>query len=234
MENENKALIPGAIILAGVIIAGSVVYVGLPKSPTAVVDPTLRGGNEQQGVAAPAVADILKIKEGDFILGNPASKVVIIEYGDFQCPFCGKFFRETESQIKEQYVKAGKAAFLWRDFAFLGEESFRASEAARCAGDHGKFWEYHGKLFMSQNGENQGAFADANLKKFARDIGLDGVKFDLCFTSGKYRKAVEDSSAGGRSAGVSGTPATFVNGKLVSGAVSFATFKNLIEEELKK
>lgn len=234
MENENKTLIPGAIILAGVIIAGAVVYVGLPKSPVAVVDPTIQDGNGQRGAAPSAVADIIKIKEGDFVLGNKSSKVVIIEYGDFQCPFCGKFFRETESQIKEQYVKTGKAAFLWRDFAFLGEESFRASEAAHCAGDQGKFWEYHDKLFASQNGENQGAFADANLKNFARDIALDGAKFDLCFTSGKYRKTVEDSSAEGRSAGVSGTPATFVNGKLVSGAVPFATFKNLIEEELKQ
>ena len=229
MENENKMLIPGSIILAGLVIAGAVVYIGLPRIP--LVPPPAPSGVP---TAPPAVAEVLKIKEGDFVLGNPSSKVVIIEYGDFQCPFCGKFAKEVEPQIKEQFVKTGKAAFVYRDFAFLGEESFRSSEAARCAGEQGKFWEYHGKLFSSQKGENQGAFADANLKKWARDLGLDGTKFDLCFTSGKHREAVQLSSDGGRTAGVNGTPATFVNGKLVSGAVPFATFKQLIEEELKK
>ena len=225
-------LIPGSIILAGLIIAGAVVYIGLPRNPLA---PPPAGGPPSGAPTAPSAAgEILKIKEGDFVLGNPSSKVIIIEYGDFQCPFCGKFFRETESQIKEQYVKTGKAAFLWRDFAFLGEESTRASEAARCAGDQGKFWEYHDYLFKNQRGENEGAFADAALKKFARDLGLDGTKFDLCFTSGKYKEAVEKATEDGRQAGVNGTPATFVNGKLVSGAVPFATFKQLIEEELKK
>lgn len=227
VSSDNKMLIPGAIILAGLIIAGAVVYSQLPRNPL---------GPNPTPPAPPSVAagDILKIREGDFVLGNPSSKVVIIEYGDFQCPFCGKFEKEVAPQIKEQYVKTGKVAFLYRDFAFLGEESFRSSEAARCAGDQGKYWEYHDKLFSGQKGENQGAFADANLKKFARDLGLDGAKFDLCFTSGKHRAAVETATQDGRTAGVNGTPATFVNGKLVSGAVPFATFKQMIEEELKK
>ena len=116
----------------------------------------------------------------------------------------------------------------------MGEESFRAAEAARCAGEQGRFWEYHDKLFKSQNGENEGAFADANLKKFAGDLKLDTAKFNACFSSGKYKSAVEASTEGGRKAGVNGTPATFVNGKLVSGAVPFATFKQLVETELKK
>ena len=89
-------------------------------------------------------------------------------------------------------------------------------------------------IFNHQNGENQGSFSDANLKKFAGIVKLDIAKFNACFDSGKYKKAVEDSAAEGRSIGVSGTPASFVNGKLVSGAVPFENFQKIIEEELKK
>jgi len=126
--------------------------------------------------------DALKIREDDFVLGSPAAKVVVVEYGDFQCPFCGKFFKTAEQQLKETYLKSGETAFLWRDFAFLGEESIRAAEAARCAGEQGKFWEYHDYLFnyiwdnyysKNINGENVGAFSDRNLKSFAAALGLD-------------------------------------------------------------
>ena len=214
---ENKLLIPGAIILAGVIIAGAVWYSRMPPS----------GKTLERG-------DSLKIRQDDFVLGNPAAKVVLIEYGDFQCPFCGWFFQTTEKQVIEAYVKTGKAAFLWRDFAFLGEESFRAAEAARCAGEQGKFWEYHDHLFNSQRGENEGAFADGNLKRFAKELKFDEAKFNSCLDSGKFRKQVEATSDVGRSVGVSGTPATFVNGRLVSGAQPFSVFQKVIDEELKK
>jgi len=228
---DNKMLIPGAIIVAGFIIAGAVVYTGLPNGNSAIQTPP---AEEPGQPSAAAVGEVLKIKEEDFVQGNRSAKVVIVEYGDFQCPFCGKFAKETKPQIYDNYVKTGKAAFIWRDFAFLGEESFRASEAARCAGEQGKFWEYHDKLFANQNGENEGAFADANLKKFAEDLQLDTAKFNLCFASGKYKAAIGASTEGGRRAGVRGTPATFVDGKFISGAVPFTTFKQLIEEALKK
>lgn len=230
---ESKISVPAAIVLAGVIIAGAILYSRMPASPPAGgANPA---GNPSQAPGAGINAsEAFKIREGDFVLGSSAAKVVLVEYGDFQCPFCGRFFQTVEKELKETYIKQGKAALVWRDFAFLGAESFKAAEAARCAGEQGKFWDYHDKLFLSQNGENQGAFADANLKKFARDLGLDSMKFDLCLASGKYRKAVEEASQEGKTVGVSGTPTTFVNGRVVSGAVPFATFKQLIEEELKK
>ncbi|QQG42437.1 MAG: DsbA family protein [Candidatus Giovannonibacteria bacterium] len=223
---DQKVLIPGAIILAGVIVAGAVLYSNLPKNPLL--------GKEGKGEVIKDGADALKIQKDDFVLGNPAAKVAIIEYGDFQCPFCGRFFQTAEQEIKDKYVKTGKAVFSWRDFAFLGEESFRAAEAARCAGDEGKFWEYHDHLFNSQRGENEGAFSDQNLKRFAEELKLDKTKFNSCFDSGKYRKAVEETSNTGRAVGVNGTPATFVNGQLISGAQPFPVFQKIIDEELKK
>ncbi|KKT59034.1 hypothetical protein A3G55_02495 [Candidatus Giovannonibacteria bacterium RIFCSPLOWO2_12_FULL_44_25] len=225
---DNKLLIPSSIILAGVIVAGALLYSRLPPSPngkTLGVESPKTPSVEERG-------DSLKIREGDFVLGNPAAEVVLIEYGDFQCPFCGRFFSTTGRQLKETYIKEGKAAFVWRDFAFLGEESFKAAEAARCAGEQGKFWEYHDYLFNHQNGENDGAFADKNLKSFAKTLGFNETAFNSCFDSGKYRKAVEDATAEGKTFGVNGTPATFVNGILVPGAQPFSVFQKIIEEEL--
>ena len=225
---NQKLLIPGAIILAGVIVAGAVLYSNLPKNPL------LGKEGKWEVVKENAASDILKIQKSDFVLGNPAAKVVLIEYGDFQCPFCGRFFQAAEKQIIETYVKTGKAAFVWRDFAFLGEESFRAAEAARCAGEQGKFWDYHDHLFNHQNGENEGAFADQNLKSFAKVLGLNEASFNSCFDSGKFRKQIEGATAEGKSVGVSGTPATFVNGQMISGAQPFSAFQKIIDEELKK
>jgi protein-disulfide isomerase len=108
----------------------------------------------------------------DFILGSSKAPVTVIEYSDFQCPFCGKFFRETEQTLIDSYIKEGKIRFAHRDFAFLGDESTAAAEAARCAGDQDKFWEYHDYLYNHQNGENQGNFSNINLKSFAASLGL--------------------------------------------------------------
>lgn len=112
------------------------------------------------------------ITSSDFILGNADAKVAVILYTDFQCPFCGKFFKETEETIIKSYIQQGKIKFVHRDFAFLGNESIKSAEAARCAADQGKFWEYHDYLYNHQNGENQGNFSNVNLKLFAQKIGL--------------------------------------------------------------
>ena len=158
--------------------------------------------------------------------------MTLVEFGDFQCPFCGRFFKTTEQEIIEQYVKTGKVKFVYRDFAFLGQESQSAAEAAECADDQGKFWQYHDYLYTHQKGENEGAFTKENLKRFARALGLNGAAFDRCVDNGKYREEVEKDTAEGRGAGVSGTPTVFVNGKPITGAVPFAQFKTAIDEAL--
>ena len=130
-------------------------------------------------------------------------------------------------------MKTGKAKLIYRDFAFLGEESNWASQAARCAGDQGKFWQYHDYLYEHQKGENQGAFNKDNLKNFARELGLDKNGFNTCLDSEKHKQAVENDTEMGRKFGVTGTPTSFINGKLVQGAVPFATFKTAIDAALK-
>ncbi len=122
--------------------------------------------------------------------------------------------------------------FVYWHYAFLGQESQWASEASECANDQNKFWEYHDKLFASQNGENQGAFSKDNLKKFAADLGLDTQSFNQCLDSGKYTSFVQQESAAARQIGVQSTPSFVVNGKPIVGAETFDTFKQMIDQML--
>jgi protein-disulfide isomerase len=117
---------------------------------------------------------------------------------------------------------------VWKDFPLsFHKEAHGASQAAACANEQGKFWEYHDKVF-----ENQRALKPENLKQYATDLGLDAAKFNACFDSGKYKKDVDQDLADGQTYGVRGTPAFFINGRFLSGAVPFETIKAIIDEEL--
>lgn len=221
-DQMNKYLIPGAVILAGVVIAVAVIY--------SVSGPS--GNTEKNGTAAIGV--IPEVTSGEFVLGDQNAPVTVVEYGDFQCPFCGKFFKETESVLRENYIKTGKVKFIYRDFAFLGQESLWSANAARCAGEQGKYWQYHDYLYSNQRGENQGAFSKNNLKSFASALGLDKEKFNTCLDSDKYLEEITKETKAGGEAGVQGTPANFVNGVLYVGALPTATFTKIIDDELNK
>lgn len=224
MQKCNPYLVPASIIVAGALIAFAVVYsLGGAK----------RAGAPKETASA-AQQEAKLYDDSDPFLGNPEAPVTIVEFSDFQCPFCGRFFKTTEPQIIEKYVKTGKVKFVYRDFAFLGEESQWAAEAAECANAQGKFWEYHDYLFNHQRGENEGAFSKANLKRFAGTAGLDMGAFNACFDSGKYTEEVRKDSSDGRALGVSGTPTNFINGIAVVGALPFEEFAKIIEEELNK
>lgn len=221
MESNNKFIIPVAIVFAGIIVAIAIFYSVSGSKPAAPPSPSA-------GSSLPAVIS------SDFALGEASAPVTVVEYGDYQCPFCGKFFRDTEQVIRDQYISKGKVRWVYRDFAFLGQESTWASEAARCAADQEKFWQMHDYLYTHQSGENQGAFSKDNLKKFAGALGLDQTKFNSCFDSGKYTSAVQAETVAGGKAGVNGTPANFINGNLNVGALPTSQFVQLLEEALTK
>ena len=223
-EQNNKFLIPAAIVLAGIIIAVATIYSVKKPSPNAGVD---------NGKTA-TIAALPQVSSDDFVLGDQNAPVTIIEYSDFQCPFCGKFFKETESVLREKYIKTGKVKFIYRSFAFLGQESLWAANAARCAGEQGKFWQYHDYLYSNQREENQGAFSKDNLKSFATALGLDKEKFNACLDSEKYTDLIQKETKAGGEAGVQGTPANFINGTLYPGALPAATFTQIIDNELSK
>ncbi|MFN7088363.1 MAG: DsbA family protein [Candidatus Paceibacteria bacterium] len=167
-------------------------------------------------------------------LGDPNAPITIIEFGDYQCPFCKKFWHDAEPKIISEYVNTGKARLYWRDLAFLGEESIWAAEAAWCARDQGKFWEYHNILFENQRGENQGAFSKENLKKFASGIRLSQDVFSMCLDSEKYRRKVQEETQKSANLGVNSTPTILINGRKILGAQPYETFKAAIDSELSK
>ena len=250
MENNKNTLNIGlAIIVAGIIIGGAILLKG-GKTPTAP-SPTKTGTEA-------AVQPMKPVSAGDFVQGNSNSKVVLVEYADYQCPFCGAVFglqpnSEVVQYLKQKdatwtpfmpgitndYIKTGKIEFVYRDYAFLGPESIKAAEATRCANDQGKYWEYHNYLFGHQNGENKGGFADKNLKIFAVTLGLNADQFNSCLDSGKYTQAITDAKTDGDNAGVgaSGTPKGYIlkDGKVVAtidGAEPFSSVKAKLDAAL--
>jgi protein-disulfide isomerase len=166
--------------------------------------------------------------------GNPAAPVTLIEFADFQCPFCSHYAATADSQIQQQYVENGRVRIGYQHFAFLGQESFWAAEASECAADQNAFWDYHDYLFAHQNGENQGAFAQDNLKRFAGELGLDQDQFNACVDSGKYTNFVAGQTHSLQSLGVQSTPTFVVNDQVLVGALDFSEFQKAIEQALSK
>lgn len=189
----------------------------------------------QTGPNQPAPGAKVNVDVGHLpILGNKNAKVTIVEFADFQCPFCERFFKDAEPNIIKSYANSGKVKFAFRHYAFLGQESTWAAEASECANEQGKFWEYHDYLYNHQGAENSGAFAKDKLISFAISLGLNTDQFSSCLNSDKYAKQVTDDLASGQKAGVSGTPTSIVNGQLVVGAQPYSAFKTLIDQELSK
>ncbi len=167
-------------------------------------------------------------------LGNKNAPVTVIEFSDFQCPFCKNWHETVAPDLKSDYINTGKVKFYFRHYAFLGDESTWAAEASECANEQGKFWEYHDYLFSHQGGENQGDFSKANLEGFAAQLGLNTTQFNSCLETDKYTQKVKDDLAAGQKVGVQGTPSTFINGYMIDGAQPFSVFKAKIDEQLKK
>ena len=157
--------------------------------------------------------------------GNPNAPVMIVEFSDFQCPYC----HQVEPVVKDLLAKYGdKVSLAYRDLPLkqIHPQAEIAAEASRCAGEQGKYWEYHDQLFNASKLDR-----DA-LLEYARNLKLDDKKFDSCLTTGKYRTDVEKDLREGTQAGINGTPTFFINGTALSGAQSQESFAKVIDQEL--
>ncbi len=199
---------------------------GVPSAATPVVTSST--------AQAPAANLVDIIQAGGHSQGSSDAPVIIVEYGDFQCPYCGRHFREVEGRLKEAYVQNNKVRLIYKHYTILGQESVWAALASECAADQNKFWEYHDLVFSRQNGENQGAFNPDNLKAWAGELGLDTAAFNQCFDAQKYLAVVQANTAEAQQLGIRGTPGFFVNGTSVAGAQPFEVFQQTIEAELAK
>lgn len=220
-NQSSPYLIPGAIVAAGLLIAGAVLY---SSSPREELPPSAKTANVAQNVPS-------NLADDDPILGDPNAPVTMVEFGDYQCPFCKRFFETTEKEIIEKYVKTGKVKFVYRDFPLtsIHDMAQKSAEASECADEQGQFWRYHDILY-----KNQETMSEPNFKLWAGQLGLNQKQFDSCLDSGKYLEEVEKDFADGQAAGVNGTPASFINGRLVAGALPFAQFEQIIEQELRR
>ena len=161
-------------------------------------------------------------------MGNPNATIVVEEFSDFQCIACYRFWLNFEPEFIERYVATGDVLFKYVPFSFIGNESFQAAEAAYCAEEQGRFWDYHDMVFLNWNGENAGNFSDRRLVAFAEAIGLETNSFQTCLNSNRYNNEVQEGLRYGRSLGVNATPTFSVNGKIVFGDTLFTTIDEML------
>lgn len=237
----SALMLPGSVILAGLLIAGSVIFAGWQLgnklSSGNIFAGAVTGGNQQQGQTGgqqpPAGPVKITLKPDTPFLGNKNAKVTVVEFADYQCPYCEQWYKTVYPELKSKYIDTGKIKFIYQDFAFLGADSTTAAEAAHCAADQGKFWQYHDYLFSNQGQENTGWATADKQKSFAATLGLNTGKFNQCLDSHKFAQQVQDETSAGKSYGVTGTPTIFINGVPTVGAQPVNVFTAAIDAALK-
>jgi protein-disulfide isomerase len=167
----------------------------------------------------------IKVLPSDPVSGTASARVEIIEFSDFQCPYC----QRVAPVLKQLMAKYGdRVKLVWKDFPLPNHPDARpAAEAALCANDQGKFWAYHDKLF-----DNQSALTAVNMKEWAVQLGMNAATFNACFDKGTHRQLVEEDQEEGSRYGVSSTPTVYINGRAVVGAMPLETYEAIIQEEL--
>ena len=173
------------------------------------------------------------------ILGDRNAPLTLIEFGDYQCTFCNKFFHETIESILTNYVETGKVKILFKDFIVVGQDSMHAANAAHCANDQQMFWQYHSILYNNWAGEGTGWVSSEQLNKFANTLELDMDKFSNCISELKWKKLVNASHDDGIALGVTATPTFFVidqnkNVMKITGAQQYDVFKEVFDSSLEK
>lgn len=219
---KNVYFIAGAIIIAGIIIAGAVIYTKSPQTDN--IPESFKSAQKTDSDSDLEVK--LTVKESDHIRGNPNAPVTIIEYSDFECPFCERF-HPTVKQALNDYPD--DVRWVYRHFPLdsIHIEARPAAEASECAAEQGKFWEFADGLF-----ENQSRLGKAFYNELAQNIGLNMDQFSECVSSRKYKDHVEANLQEGIKAGVTGTPGSFINGEKIPGAVPYDYLKEAVEKAL--
>ena len=189
---------------------------------------------QEEGPVVLGAADFKKIIEGGAAFkGNKNAPVTIVEFSEYECPFCKRYVDETYEQILEEY--GDDIYYVFRDYPLpFHKHAQETAEAARCAGDQDSYWPMHDMLFEGRDKWAEEAKITSILTGYAKSLGLNTQAFNSCLSSGKYTQAVKDDLSLGNKVGVSGTPSFFINGVMLVGAQPFENFKAFIESELSK
>lgn len=229
-KNLDNWLVAGSVIQIILLI-----FIAFQIGNLNVTSPEVPGVIAAEAIPAqpnpsPSV-DMATVADDDSVKGDSDAPVTIVEFSDYECPFCTRFYQETLGQIEENYIKTGKVKFIYRDFPLsFHANAQKAAEAAEIAGKLGgdeKYYEMHDLLF--EKGVSEGV---SSFKQYAREIDLDGDEFDRLLDSGEMRGEVQKDFNDGQRLGVQGTPAFFINGEMVSGAQPYSVFEQVIESEL--
>lgn len=240
-SKSNKSKMFRHILIAGIIILGVLSFnnfmqlkalninvVSLNNMITGRVvennaeQPTVKPTSGTKGI------DMLKLMDDDSIKGDLSAPVTIVEFSDFECPYCARFYDQTLPSLLSEYVETGKVKIIFRDFPLgFHSNAQKAAEAAECAGEQGKYWDMHDKLF--EDGVTGGV---SSFKQYAKDLSLNTATFDSCLDNGDMADEVKQDMVDGAAAGVTGTPGFIIDGELVSGAQPFANFKAIIDAKL--
>jgi len=193
---------------------------------------------ERQAARPPELQNVVLSTDGAPFMGDPNAKVILVEFSDYHCPYCARHSSQTLPQIVTEYVKTGKVKYVFRDFPIesLHPRAFKVHESAYCAGDQGKYWKMHGRLFANRNLQA----GPKELADEAQAVGLDLPSFQQCLDSGKHAARIRTALADGQRAGVSGTPSFFLGAtepndsrvkalRRLVGAMPYASFKEAID-----
>lgn len=233
---RNRIVIAVAgTVLAGSLGLGAVSLAGGGGDRPAAGSPAASSSDSSSASPAPSedavkMPDQARREAGDpRALGRADAPVVLVEYADFQCPFCGKFARDVQPKLMK-YVDAGTLRVEWRDFPIFGAESEAAARAGQAAAAQGRFWEFHRVAYGEDRKRNSGAFAAGKLVGMAREAGVpDLARFRADIGGAAAREAVERDAGEGHDLGVPSTPAFLVNGQPVLGAQPYGAFEAAIE-----
>lgn len=222
----RRVLAIGALALV-VVGLGVAVALLANQGERVVVAPTVRPS------ASPTVKPGSRVER---VKGNASAKVTVIEYSDFQCPFCVMYFNQTYRQVDDKYVKTGKVRYIFRNLPNGNShpQSPKAAEASECAGDQGKFWEMHDLLFGKQSEWSGKATAVDVFKGYAKSLGLNEATFQSCLDTGLYAALMNENARAAQAVGITGTPAFIIGNRLLPGAYPIEAFVQVIEEELAK
>ena len=218
---NSRVLVPLGVAVAAALVAAVAAFGGGGDGASAApkINPTNQSANAGSEASDP-----------NLVMGATDAPVVMVMYTEFQCPYCGKFARETQPELIERFVDDGTLRMEWRDLPYLGAESTIAAKAGRAAAAQERFWEFQEAMFADQPAPNSGAFTKDSLAAVADELGLDVARFREDMASSEAMSAVQADIDEGVSLGITGTPAFLINGQLIVGAQPTEVFVDVIEQ----
>lgn len=241
VKSKFKLSVSGAIILGAALISLALVLGGVESNDLALLSGSkatvvVGSGNENENGVSDQRVDV--DIEGEPFLGSEDAPITVVEFSDYQCPFCRMFFTDWLPRLKSEYIEKDLVRFVYKDYPIESIHPLAVgyASAANCAGDQDKYWEMHDKIFEEQAkfGQNTISHLTANdIKAWAVELGLDAGQFNNCFDTQKYADEINGDLQEGTSLVVRGTPTFFVNGRRVPGLLrDFSLFEAILQEEL--